>query len=319
VSSSDPLLRLDGLSAAWGGTPVLRSVDLDLAPQEYFVLLGPNGSGKSTLLRVIAGLEPPTGGRVLLGGEDVTRRPAHRRGIGLMFQDPALFPHRTVYENIAYGPLLQRRDRSQMEDDIARLVRLLGLAGFEDRPPGTLSGGERQRVALARTLAARPRLVLLDEPFASIDVELRSALRAEFRSVLRGLGIAAIHVTHDREEAMFLGDRVGLLFGGRLDAVGTPGAVYGNPSSPRVARFLGYNVFRAGDHEEAVDPADVRLDRAPPGLSLTVDAVGGVGRDWLAVLSDPEGTRFEARSRAGEPPPAVGARVYARWEGGHRL
>ena len=227
MSSSSGGLEVRGLSAAWGGVPVLRSISLDVAAGEYFVLLGPNGSGKTTLLRCLVGLERPTSGTVRLGGTDLTERPPHRRGIGLMFQDPSLFAHRTVYENIAYAPLLQRRARPEIDEEVGRLVALLRLDGFEDRDPATLSGGERQRVALARTLAARPRLVLLDEPFASIDPELKAELRGEFRRVLGALGTAAIHVTHDREEGLFLGDRVGLLFSGALESVGPPTEVYG--------------------------------------------------------------------------------------------
>jgi ABC-type Fe3+/spermidine/putrescine transport system ATPase subunit len=314
VSSSSPLLRVAGVSAAWGPDPVLRRVDLEVAEAEYFVLLGPNGSGKSTLLRLIAGLEPPTAGRIELGGRDLARVPTHRRGIGLMFQDPALFPHRTVFENIAYAPLLQRRPREEVEAEVAGLVRLLRLDGFEDRAPDALSGGERQRVALARTLAARPRLVLLDEPFASIDVDLRAALRAEFRDVLRARRTAAIHVTHDREEGLFLGDRVGLLFGGVLEQVGPPEAVFERPATARVARFLGYNIAGPDGGVVAVDPHDVRVAGGAPGIPATVSTVGPVGRERVAILRTDDGGRWEARGadelRALRP----GGRVFLRWE-----
>ncbi|MGI0070803.1 MAG: ABC transporter ATP-binding protein [Thermoplasmata archaeon] len=295
MSSSSPLLRVEALSASWGATPVLRSVSLDVAAEEYFVLLGPNGSGKTTLLRCIAGLESPSGGRVSLGGRDVTDVPAHRRGIGLMFQDPALFSHRTVFENIAYAPLLQRRPRPEVEEVVGRMIDLLRLGGFEDRRPAALSGGERQRVALARTLAARPRLVLLDEPFASIDVELKAELRAEFRRALAALKTAAIHVTHDREEGLFLGDRAGLLFQGRLETVGSPAEVFGAPRDERSARFLGYNVLAGPRGLEAVHPRDLRLGpAASEGLALTVLASGTVGRERLVLLETGSAERVEA-------------------------
>jgi ABC-type Fe3+/spermidine/putrescine transport system ATPase subunit len=315
VSSSEPVLEIDQLSVAWGGAPVVRSVSLDVGPGEYFVLLGPNGSGKTTLLRCLAGLEPPAGGRVRLAGVDLARQPAHRRAIGLMFQDPALFPHRTVYENIAYAPLLQRRPRTEVEAEVGRLVELLHLTGFEDRAPESLSGGERQRVALARTLAARPRVVLLDEPFASIDVELKAELRTEFRRVLGALGTAAIHVTHDREEGLFLGDRVGLLFDGRLEAVGSPRKVFSEPRTERAARFLGYNVLTTREGLRAVHPNDIRLGGGgDAGVPLTVAAVGSVGRETLVVLTAPDGDRVEARSELPLDGVRPGDMVTAHWE-----
>jgi ABC-type Fe3+/spermidine/putrescine transport system ATPase subunit len=314
VSASRPVLRVEALSSAWGDAPVLRTVSLEVREREYFVLLGPNGSGKTTLLRLLAGLEVPTAGRIELDGIDLAGRPPHRRGIGLMFQDPALFPHRSVYENIAYAPLLKRRPARELSEEVGRLVHLLRLEGFEDRAPDTLSGGERQRVALARTLAARPRLVLLDEPFASIDVELKAALEAEFREVLRTLGTAAIHVTHDRAEGMFLADRMGLLFEGRLEAVGTAEDVYGAPRSARAARFLGFNVLRRGTEREAVHPNDLRLDPSGPGVPMVVTAVGPADRDWVAILTGPDGDRFEARGTGDRVPLRPGDRGFARWD-----
>ncbi len=320
MSSSEPLLRVEGLSAAWGSSPVLRSVTLAVGPGEYFVLLGPNGSGKSTLLRCLCGLETPTAGRVLLGGAEVTGVPTHRRGIGLMFQEPALFPHRSVYENIAYAPLLQRRSDGEVAATIGPLIELLQLDGFEDRRPTELSGGERQRVALARTLAARPRLVLLDEPFASIDPELKQGLRTDFRRALTQLGIAAIHVTHDREEGLFLADRLGLLFDGALAEVGPPESVYARPPSERAARFLGYNIFVRDAGTEAVLPGDLRLESAAAsGEPLTVEAVGWVGRDRLVVLRTDRGERVESRAPGGPDRIAAGDRLRGRWERSVRL
>ena len=315
MSNSEPCLVVDGLSAAWGSQPVLRSVALAIAEREYFVLLGPNGSGKTTLLRCLAGLERPVAGRIVLDGVDVSGLPPHRRRIGLMFQEPALFPHRTVFENIAYAPLLQRRPRSEIDEEVGRLIALLRLEGFEDRSPGALSGGERQRVALARTIAARPRLILLDEPFASIDVELKAELRAEFRRVLTALGIAAIHVTHDREEGLFLGDRVGLLFDGVLDPVGPPGEIFEHPRGPRAARFLGYNVLRHDGQLVAVHPRDVRLETEPRGHGpATIHAIGTIGGESAAILATEEGERLEARGPGVSAGLATGSRVYVVWD-----
>ncbi len=315
MSSSEALLSVERVSAAWGATPALRSVSLGVGEREYLVLLGPNGSGKTTLLRCIAGLERPTEGVIRLAGEDLADRPVHRRGIGLMFQEPALFAHRSVYENIAYAPLLQRQPRAALDETVGRLVDLLELRGFEDRRPEALSGGERQRVALARTLAARPRLVLLDEPFASIDAELKQELRTDFRRALAAFGIAAIHVTHDREEGLFLADRLGLLFDGELETVGAPRDVFEHPRTERSARFLGYDIFRRGSGPEAVDPQDLRLDLgAADGIGLTVEAVGPVGRESVVVLRTDDGDRVEARTAGPVDGIVPGGRVRGRWE-----
>jgi ABC-type Fe3+/spermidine/putrescine transport system ATPase subunit len=314
VSSSSPVLEVRGLSAAWDGVPVFRDATFEVGDGEFFVLLGPNGSGKTTLLRCLAGLERPDRGTVLLDGVDVTKLPPHKRGIVLMFQDPALFPHRTVEENIAYAALLQHRPADEVAEEVGRWVELLHLSGFEDRRPDRLSGGELQRVALARTLAARPRLVLLDEPFASIDVELRAELRAEFRRVLRSSGTSAIHVTHDREEGLFLGDRVALLYDGIFHRPGRPSEVFGNPGTVRAARFLGYNVLAGPRGLEGVLPADLRT--APPGgdgrTVATVLVSGSVGRETHVVLRSEAGERLEMRCSGEAPPPGV--RVPLTWD-----
>ncbi len=315
MSSSKALLEVRSLSSAWDGVPVLHDIGFDLTEGELLVLLGPNGSGKTTLLRCLAGLEPLTAGQILLGGTDITRTPAHRRGIALMFQDPALFAHRTVYENVAYAPLLQRRSRPEVDDTVGRLLDLLHLSGFEDRRPSQLSGGELQRVALARTLAARPRLVLLDEPFASIDVELKAELRSEFRAVLRTSGTSAIHVTHDREEGLFLGDRVALLFDGVMEAPRPPRDVFAHPRTVRAARFLGYNVLRGSNGPVGVLPVDLRT-RPPgtPGIEASVLVAGPVGNEQEIVLRAADGQRLEMRAPSEDDLPPPGTRVTLGWE-----
>jgi ABC-type Fe3+/spermidine/putrescine transport system ATPase subunit len=315
VSNSSAVLEVSGLSAEWDGVPVFRDVSFALRQGEFFVLLGPNGCGKTTLLRCLVGLERPTRGTVRLDGVDITERPPHLRGIALMFQDPALFPHRSVYENIAYAPLLKRRPVSEVKEEVGRLVELLHLSGFEDRRPDQLSGGERQRVALARTLAARPRVVLLDEPFASIDVELKAELRSEFREVLRASGTSAIHVTHDREEGLFLGDRVGLLYDGGLQAVGRPAEVFGHPRTIRAARFLGYNILYGPTETFGVLPGELRLEPSRDsanGPQATVVTTGPIGRENQVVLRTDDGQRLEMRTT--EPVPSPGSRVRLAWE-----
>lgn len=312
MPGADPLLELTGVSAAWDGAEVVRRVSLTVGDGELLTLLGPNGSGKTTLLRAIAGFQPLTDGTVRLGGRDLAGVPPHRRSIGLLFQEPTLFPRRTVFENIAYGPLLARRPEPEVREEVADLSRLLELEPLLDRSPVQLSGGERQRVALARSLAARPRLVLLDEPFASVDPELRGSLHGQFRRALSARGTSAIHVTHDREEGLFLGDRVALLFDGALAAVGTAAEVTQRPSSARVARFLGYNVLGTSRGPEAVLPEDVRLAEAPRSSEgFSVLAAGWTGRQYRAVLSGPDGASVEVRSAT--PLPSRGTFLLS-WE-----
>ena len=201
--TDDVGLRVRGLAISYDGREILREIDLDVAPDEIVALLGPSGSGKSSLLRCIAGVQQPEAGTIAWDGEPITTTPAHRRRIGLVFQDPLLFPHLDVGANIGFGLVAEGR-----EQRVAELLDLVGLAGFERRDVATLSGGEAQRVALARALAPRPRLLLLDEPFGALDRDLRDRLAVDVRALLRTQGTPAIHVTHDREEAALIADRV---------------------------------------------------------------------------------------------------------------
>lgn len=323
---AEPLLELADVSAAWDGHEVVRSVSLTVEEGELLSLLGPNGSGKTTLLRTIAGFERPTTGSLRLAGLPLTGIPPHRRGIGLLFQEPALFPHRSVYENIAYAPLLAHRSTPDVRAEVSDLARLLSLDELLGRSPTQLSGGERQRVALARTLAARPRLVLLDEPFASVDYEVRSLLLAEFRRALRERGTAAIHVTHDREEGLFLADRVALLFDGELRALGGPDEVFSHPPDARVARFLGYSIVPSDEGPVAVLPEELTplpAERGAPAIEphegmrtagpYTVLSAGRAARAFRAVLRGPEGERIELRSTV---PLLPGATCRVGWEHG---
>jgi thiamine transport system ATP-binding protein len=207
-------LTVDGIAVALGGEPVLGGVDLQVGPTESVALLGPSGIGKSTLLRVIAGLIRPDAGSVSWDGADLVAVPAHRRRIGLVFQDAVLFPHRDVAGNVAYGLEAAGVAATERRSEVARLLGLVDLAGYEDRDVHTLSGGQAQRVALARALAPRPRLLLLDEPFGALDRDLRERLGAEVRDLLRAQGIPAVHVTHDEQEAALVADRVVTLAAG---------------------------------------------------------------------------------------------------------
>jgi thiamine transport system ATP-binding protein len=203
MSDATSGLQVRALSISYDGRALLQDFNLDVAPEEIVALLGPSGSGKSSLLRCIAGVQRPDSGTIMWAGEDIASVPAHRRRIGLVFQDPLLFPHRDVAGNVSFG--LPPEGRAQR---VAELLELVGLPGFEHRDVATLSGGEAQRIALARALAPRPRLLLLDEPFGALDRDLRDRLAVDVRALLHDQGTPAIHVTHDREEADLIADRI---------------------------------------------------------------------------------------------------------------
>ena len=314
---SSELLAVRDLRASWDGTPVLRGISFDVRVGEFVVLLGPNGSGKTTLLRCLAGLEAIDGGGIELNGVPIERWPTHRRGIGLVSQEPSLFPHRTVVDNIAYGALLQRLPPAEVVRRVEGLLETLDLGRFRDRYPTQLSGGEAQRVALARALAPEPALVLLDEPFASVDPELRGELRAEFRHLLAERNVAAIHVTHDRDEGSFLGERVLILIDGSVVQEGAPREVYARPRTAAIARFLGFNILPGPTGPVAVLPEGVSVQAAGgSGVPATVIASGPVGRSLSIHLRLADGTRVEARRPLGDGNVPVGARVVLAWSEG---
>ncbi|WP_030808631.1 ABC transporter ATP-binding protein [Streptomyces sp. NRRL F-2799] len=289
------LLSLKEATVRLGGRPVLDTVDLGVAEHEVVCVLGPSGSGKSTLLRSVAGLQPLSSGRVLLDGRDQAGVPAHRRGVGLMFQDHQLFPQRDVGGNVAFGLRMHGMPKAERDVQVQELLELVGLPGASRRAVAGLSGGEQQRVALARALAPRPRLLMLDEPLGQLDRSLRERLVVELRELFSRLGTTVLAVTHDQGEAFALADRVVVMRDGRIAQSGTPLEVWRRPADAFVARFLGFeNVVPAsvtgtaadtpwgklsvpegstqGTAELLVRPAGVRLVGAGWGLACTVTA-----------------------------------------------
>ncbi|MFI0232790.1 ABC transporter ATP-binding protein [Streptomyces sp. NPDC017086] len=330
------LLGLDAATVRFGGRAVLDAVGLEVAAHEVVCVLGPSGSGKSTLLRTVAGLQPLDSGRVLLDGRDQTGVPAHKRDVGLMFQDHQLFPQRDVGANVAFGLRMHGVAKGERDAEVGRLLELVGLPGAARRAVASLSGGEQQRVALARALAPRPRLLMLDEPLGQLDRSLRERLVVELRELFGRLGTTVLAVTHDQGEAFALADRVVVMRDGRIAQSGSPVEVWQRPADAFVARFLGFqNVAPAtvsgpaadspwgklpvphgsaqGSRTVLVRPAGVRLVPAGRGLPCTVTARTFKGTHVAVHLQPADGPRLEAACSLRDAP-GPGARVGVEFD-----
>ena len=271
-------LRLEALNRRIAGRQILAGIDLAVAPGECLALLGPSGCGKSTILRLIAGLDRPDGGRILLAGRDITALPPGRRQVAMVFQSYALYPHLSVERNLLLGMELRGVPRQQRQQEADRVLSMLQLESFRSRRPSELSGGQRQRVALARALLRRPQVFLLDEPMSNLDAQLREELRPQLRAILCGGEAPVIYVTHDQQEAMGIADRIAVLQNGRLQQCGTPQELYTNPANVVVASFIGrpqINLLDRGDGS--------LLGIRPEHLQVVEDggvAVRVLSREW---------------------------------------
>src|SRR3954452_7816610 len=291
------MLDVRGLQVRYGDTVAVDDVDLRVGQGEVVTLLGPSGCGKSTILRAVAGLVACERGEIRLDGESVQRTPPHRRPFGLMFQDYALFPHRDVAGNVAFGPRMRGLGRAAVAARVDEVLDLVGLRGYGGRGVASLSGGEQQRVALARALAPEPRLLMLDEPLGSLDRALRERLAVELRDLFARLGSTAITVTHDQAEAFTVADRVVVMRGGRVVQQGAPVEVWRSPRDAFVAGFLGFgNVFPVAVRDGAVD--------TPWGAVRTGRPDGPA-----ALVIRPDGLRFVAEGDTGTPPDEVAAGI----------
>ncbi len=257
-------VRLEGVVKRFGSFTAVDGVSLDIPPGTIFTLLGPSGCGKTTTLRLIAGFELPDEGRIYFDDEDVTFRKPYERNTAMVFQNYALWPHMTVFENVAFGLRIRKLPREEIEKRVKWALGLVGLEGLEDRYPSQLSGGQQQRVALARALVVEPRVLLLDEPLSNLDAKLRLRMREEIRGLQRKLGITTVYVTHDQEEAMVLSDQIAVMNRGRVLQVGTPREVYTNPANLFVATFIGRSTALTG------------TVAAVEGRRVALDAGGGV-------------------------------------------
>jgi putrescine transport system ATP-binding protein len=294
-----PLLRIEGVAKNFGSFRAVNGVSLDIRAGEFFALLGPSGCGKTTLLRMLAGFETPDEGRILLDGRDIAQVLPHERPVNMMFQNYALFPHLNVRDNIAFGLKRARMSRAEIRERVAEMVALVKLEGLEKRKPDQLSGGQRQRVALARSLARRPQLLLLDEPLAALDKKLRESTQFELMEVQRRLGMTFIIVTHDQEEAMTVASRIGVMDAGRLGQVATPRELYEAPRSRWIAEFVGdINLFEG----EIASRAESRLTIATreAGSLTAAEPRNAISTTTVFVAIRPEKIRLSRRGPAGD-------------------
>jgi len=296
---SDAYLQLDKLTLAYGDTVAVKDLDLSIAKGELVALLGPSGCGKTTTMRAIAGLLNPASGRINLDSAEITRVSANKRAVGLVFQSYALFPHLTVYENVAFGLRLKGLRGEVLDGKVNAGLKSVGLAKFAGRKPGELSGGQQQRVALARSMVMEPKVLLLDEPLSNLDARLRLEMRAELQRVQKETGVTMIFVTHDQAEALALADRIIVMLNGGIEQIGTPEDIYNKPVSSFVADFVGFeNIFALKDGKLATPNGPVALSAAAPD-----GAAGLAWRPRAVVLgSGPfhgtvRGTSFAGNSR----------------------
>ncbi|MEW2476730.1 ABC transporter ATP-binding protein [Micromonospora gifhornensis] len=321
------VIRLEALTRSYGGRPAVDGVDLEVAAGELITLVGPSGSGKSTILRLIAGLDRPDSGRILVDDVDVATVPPPRRAVAMVFQDYALFPHLSVLGNLTFGLRVRKVRRADAEQRARAAAQRLGIDDLLDRYPDQMSGGQRQRVALARALLRDPSVYLLDEPLASLDGPLRFATRTDLLALHRELRTTTIHVTHDQHEAMTLGDRVVVLADGQIRQVGPPQQVYDEPADTFVAGFLGsppMNLVPGGGVlggdatlTIGVRPEDLALDDAGP-VTATVEAVESLGSEANLSTRCPDGTRLIVRTGP-RPGVALGDEVRLRADRLHRF
>src|SRR5215471_4263143 len=273
VAASTVDVRLERLTKRFDDVTAVDEIDLDVERGRFFALLGPSGCGKTTTLRMIGGFEEPSSGRIYLDGKDVVDQPPYRRDVNTVFQSYALFPHLSIYENVAFG--LRRRGMrgTELRARVVEALELVGLAGVENRKPRQLSGGQQQRIALARSLVNRPRVLLLDEPLGALDLKLRKQMQLELKRIQHDVGITFIHVTHDQEEAMTMADGIAIMNAGRIEQLGAPSDLYEQPATAFVASFLGISNLLPGT---VIGPDRVRLDE---GTEVRVPSAALNGRD----------------------------------------
>ncbi|MEP7057394.1 MAG: ABC transporter ATP-binding protein [Caldimonas sp.] len=334
-------LVLDRLTKRYGDSAAVDDISLAIAKGEFVSLLGPSGCGKTTTLQMVAGFVEPSAGSVTLDGRDLLAVPAAQRGLGIVFQNYALFPHLTVAENVAFGLDMRKVPRAESRERVDEALALVGLVGMAGRYPAQMSGGQQQRVALARALVIRPALLLLDEPLSNLDAKLREEMQIELRRIQRATGITTLMVTHDQAEALALSDRVVVMQAGRIEQDAVPHEAYEHPASSFVCDFLGkanlFTVERVEDERMVIGPLRIgipdrlaaharagarvlvrpeKIEFGPPGegaLEATVKSRVFQGNHWLYQLDSPLGAVLVIRQNDGGPRPDEGEGVHLRW------
>lgn len=297
----DILLELQGIKKKFGDTEVLRGIDLSIRRGEFITFLGASGCGKTTTLRIIAGLEMPDEGRVLLDGKDVTELEPHQRDVNTVFQNYALFPHMTVEANIGYGLKIRKVPKNEIKKKVKDMLDLVQLSGYEKRMPSELSGGQKQRVAIARSLINSPKLLLLDEPLGALDLKLRRSMQTELKKLQKKLGITFLYITHDQEEAINMSDRIVVMRDGVFEQIGTPDEIYNHPKTSYVADFVGNaNIISA-----RVESAETKETRIRVGEKVMLaDSVSGL-KEGMSVAAAVRSENIEVCRECQEGLPAV--------------
>ena len=300
-----PAVELRGVTKRFGTTTALESIDLTIAKGEFFSLLGPSGCGKTTTLNLIGGFESTSSGTLLIDGQPVQDIPAHARPVNTVFQSYALFPHMSVADNVEFGLRMKGVPKAERRRAALEMLKMVSLAGYEDRRPSQLSGGQRQRVALARALVNRPAVLLLDEPLGALDLKLRKQMQLELTRLQRQVGITFVYVTHDQEEALAMSDRIAVMDHGRILQIGTPAEIYSAPANRGVMEFIGsVNAFEGRIARIDAGRATVTLDGVGP-MAANTEAPAAVG-DAVAVLVRPERIRMSATAPADSVPALTG-------------
>ena len=315
-------LSLNNVKKSFGKTDVIHGVSVDVEDGEFIVIVGPSGCGKSTLLRMVAGLETVTSGDIQIGGRRVNDEEPMDRDIAMVFQNYALYPHMSVFDNMAYGLKIAKVEKSEIADRVAQAARLLQLEPYLERKPRELSGGQRQRVAMGRAIVRKPAVFLFDEPLSNLDAKLRVQMRLEIKALQRELGVTALYVTHDQVEAMTMADRMIVMNGGVADQIGAPLEVYANPATEFVAGFIGSPptnfmsgqlTGRSGDLRLGIRPEHMRLSEAGKMTALAVYNEA-LGAETLVHLKCADGTQITVRQDATAAIPAEGAEVGLDWD-----
>jgi putative spermidine/putrescine transport system ATP-binding protein len=330
MTGSEAAIRFVGVRKVFGdpsngGTVAVDGVDLEIASGEFFSMLGPSGSGKTTMLRMVAGFEMPTAGAILLDGQDVTRLAPFDRDVNTVFQDYALFPHMTVAQNVAYGLMVKKVDRTERNQRVGEALESVQLGSFGGRKPNQLSGGQRQRVALARALVNRPKVLLLDEPLGALDLKLREDMQVELKQIQRSVGITFLFVTHDQQEALTMSDRIAVFNHGKIEQVGTPAEMYERPATAFVAGFVGTsNLITRSGATFTVRPEKIALTDVGSGTAdATITEVQYLGADTRYRVRLDDGTELVVTQQnlttmSSDVTAARGRRTGLRWSPEHQ-